>query len=86
MTRGLLDALLHGWDILLGNGPTEDLVNELELRAAGQRFEAYPTISELTVSAGLFFVTAVGFRGTGNRLPVGDPRRMELHFDAELLF
>ena len=80
---GVLDALLDGRDELPRNGAAEDVVDELEVAAARQRLHLDLAVAELAVAAGLLLVPAVRLGGRGDRLPVRNPRRLEVHLDAE---
>ena len=56
----LLDALLDRRDEVLGDRAAEDVVDELEVRAARERLHADPAVAELAVAAGLLLVAPVG--------------------------
>ena len=48
-----------------------------------QRLHADLAVAELAVAAGLLLVAAVRLGGRRDRLAVGDPRRLQVHLDAE---
>ena len=57
----VLDALFNRRHELARDRSAEDVVDELELAAARQRFELHLAVAELTVAAGLLLVPAVRF-------------------------
>ena len=65
------------------NRAAEDVVDELEIGAARQRLHRDLAVAELAVAARLLLVAAVGLDLGGDRLAVGDARRLERHLDAE---
>ena len=79
----VLDALLDGRDELPRDRAAEDVVHELEVAAARQRLDLDLAVAELAVAAGLLLVPAVRLGGRGDRLAVRNPRRLEVHLDAE---
>ena len=65
------------------NRSAEDLVDELEVAAARQRLHPDLAVAELAVAAGLLLVPAVRVGLGGDRLAIGDARRLQVHLDAE---
>src|ERR1700750_3182278 len=55
-----LNALFDGGDKVPGNGAAEDVVDELDARAAGERLHADMAIAELAVPPGLLLGAAPG--------------------------
>src|SRR3954463_4906711 len=82
----LLDAFLYCRDELPGNRAAEDVVLELEVAAARQRLHPDLTVAELAMSAGLLLVAPMRLGCGGDRLPIGNPRRLEVDLDAEPSF
>ena len=82
----VLDALLDRRHELPRDGAAEDVVLELEVAAARQRLDPDLAVAELAVAAGLLLVAAVRLGGRGDRLAVGNPRRLEVDLDAEAAF
>ena len=82
---GFHNALLHGGDVVLGDGAAEDLVDEFELGAARERFHLDPAVAKLTVTAGLFLMAALDVGVTADGLAVRNFRRPEDYFDAVTL-
>jgi hypothetical protein len=80
----LADALLDRADELVGDGAAEDLVDELEAAAAGQRLHLDVADAVLAVAAGLLDVAAEGLGGGLERLLVGEQQRDLGHLDAVL--
>src|SRR6187397_3232848 len=80
---GVLDAFFDGRDELPGNRAAEDVVDELEVAPARQRLDLDLAIAELPVAARLLLVSAVRLGGRGDRLAVRNPRRLQVHFNAE---
>ena len=64
---GVFDSFFYCGDEVLGDGAAEDVVDEFEFSAAGQRLHLDFAIAVLAVSAGLFFVASldVGFAANG---------------------
>ena len=58
----LLDALLHGGDVVARDRPADDRVGELEPAARGQRRDAQVGDGELAVAAALLLDLALGRR------------------------
>src|SRR5438046_2242281 len=79
----VLDALFDRRHELSRDGAAEDVVDELELRAARQRLDLDLAVAELAVASGLLLVPAVRFGGGPDRLAVRDARRLQVHVDAE---
>ena len=79
----VLDALLDGRDELPRDRAAEDVVDELEVAAARQRLDLDLAVAELAVAARLLLVPAVRLGGRGDRLAVRNPRRLQVHLDAE---
>src|SRR4029453_15492076 len=79
----VLDSFLDRRNELARNGPAEDVVDELEVAAAGQRLELDLAVAELAVAAGLLLVPAVRLGGRGDGFPIGNPRQLQVHFDPE---
>jgi hypothetical protein len=75
------DPLLHGGDELARDGAADDAVLELEARAAGQRGELDPGVSELAPAAGLLLVAALGLGRALDRLHKRHLRRPRLDLD-----
>src|SRR5215218_6565747 len=75
------DSLLHGGDELARDGAADDAVLKLEARAAGQRGELDPGVSELTPAAGLLLVAALGLGRARDRLHERHLRRPRLDLD-----
>jgi hypothetical protein len=78
-SRRVLDALFDGGDEVARNRAPEDVVLELEIGAAGERRHLDPAIGEMAVAARLFLVAPVRFRLAGDRLAVGNLRRVKDH-------
>ncbi len=66
-----------------GIDAAEDVVDELEVAATGQRFELDLAVAELAVAAGLLLVPAVRFGRGRDRLAIGNARQLQVHLDAE---
>ena len=81
---GLSAPLLYGRDVLPGHGATDDLLFELEARAAVHRLNLQPDVPELAVSSGLLLVPVLDLGRHRDRLAVGDPGGFELYLHAEL--
>src|SRR5436305_15333601 len=64
---GVFDSFFYCGDEILGDGAAEDVVDEFEFSAAGERLHFDFAIAVLAVSAGLFLVASldVGFAGNG---------------------
>src|SRR5438309_8109807 len=64
---GIADALLDGWNPVLGNGAAKHIVDELHALTALDGLHLDPAHAKLTVAAGLFLVLAfdVGFAANG---------------------
>ena len=73
---------LHRGDIVLGNGAAENLVGELELRAARERFHLDPAIAELAVAAGLLLVPPLDVGKSANGLAIGNFGRLQRDIHA----
>ena len=82
---GGADALLHRRNVVLGNGAAEDIVHELESRAARQRLHAHAADAELAVAAGLLLVLAFGVGFGAYGLAVGHLGRLQRHVHLEAL-
>src|SRR5688572_24682984 len=82
----ILDALLDRRNELARNGTAEDVVDELEVAATGQRFELDLAVAELAVAAGLLLVPAVRLGRGRDGLPVGNPWQLQVHLDPEPAF
>src|SRR5262249_57827977 len=80
---GVLDAFFYGRDELTGDGAPEDIVHELEVRSAWQRFHLDFAVAELTVTARLLLVAPVCLGRAFDRLAVGDSWRFEVDVDAK---
>ena len=78
-----LDALLDGRHVLARDRAAEDVVDELEIAAARQRLDPDLAVAELSVAAGLLLVASVRLGRRGDRLAIRNPRRLEVHLDAE---
>ena len=57
--HGLDDTLFDRRDETARNDAADDLVDELETLAAGQRFDLEPAVAVLAAAAGLFLVLAL---------------------------
>ena len=68
---GFEDSLFDGGDEVFGDGAAEDVVDELELRAAGQGRHVDFAVAELAVSAGLLLVAALDVGGAADGFAVG---------------
>src|SRR3954463_265218 len=69
---GLHDSLLDGRNVVLGNGAAEDVINELEVRAARQRLHLDFAIAVLAVSAGLLLVASLHVGAPADGLAIRD--------------
>src|SRR6185437_1433248 len=78
----LADALLHRRDELTGDSSADDVVDELEARAAVQRLDAQVHLTELTGAAGLLLVAAMALGRAGDGLTIGDAGGVGLHVHA----
>src|SRR5256884_6583040 len=83
-SRRLLDAALHRRDILARDHATDDLVHELEPRAARPWRDADPAVAALAAAAGLFLVLPLALSLPPDRLAIGDPRLRGNGLHAEL--
>jgi hypothetical protein len=79
----LLDPLLDRRPEVLRDGAAEDLIDEAEFLAAGERLDLDLAVGELAAAAGLLLVAAVPLGGLGDRLAVGDLRLVEDDLDVE---
>ena len=70
-------ALFHRRNPVLGNRAAENIVHELDSRAARQRLHLDAAHAELPVAAGLLLVLAFGVGLAANRLAVGNLGRLE---------
>ncbi len=75
-------ALLHGGDVLPGNGTPHHLVPEVEALAPAERFQAQMADPELPVAARLLLVLPFGVGRPRDRLPVRDAQL--LAFDVHI--
>ena len=66
----LAHAFLDRRDELAGDRAADDVVDELEARAARQRLDAQVHLAELAGAAGLLLVAVVAFGRTRDRLAV----------------
>ena len=78
-----LNALFHRRNELARDRAAEDVVDELEVRAARQRLDLDLAVAELAVAAGLLLVAAVRLGRRLDRLAIRDARRLEVDVDAE---
>ena len=76
----VLDSLFDGGNEVPGNGAAEDIVDELELGAARERFHLDLAIAELAMAAGLFLVAALHVGSAPNGFPIGDLGRLQDYF------
>src|SRR5215471_21273255 len=74
---GVFDSLLDRGNKVPGNGSAKDVVDELELAAAWQRFHFDLAVAVLAVAAGLLLVAPLHVGLTANRLAVGNLRRLQ---------
>src|SRR5690606_30556013 len=81
----LPDPFLDGRDVLARNRATDDLVRELEARAARQRLDPEAHLAELTGPAGLLPVAMVPFGAAGHGLAVCDLWRTRRELEPELV-
>ena len=78
-----MNAFFHRRPVLLRDNSADDLVEELKMLAPGQRLHLNGAITELTATAGLFFVFALD-RGLALQcLAVGNTRGAQFHLDTE---
>src|SRR5205807_8153874 len=74
-----LNAFFDGGDELARDRAAEDVVDEFEVRSAGERFDLDLAVAELAVAAGLFLVPPVRLGGGLDRLAVRNARRLAIH-------
>ena len=83
---GLLDALFHRGEEILGHGAAEHFFREYGLFAFGVGLESDPHIAELAGAAGLLLVAALFGDHLTDLLPVGHPGFLQLSLHAEAVF
>ena len=83
--RRFHDAFFHRGDEVLGDGAAEDVVDELEVAAAGQGFHLDLAVAELAVAAGLLLVAALHVGLAADGLAVRDLGRPEDDFSVVAL-
>ena len=81
---GVDHALLDGGDEVPGDRAADDRVDELVAGAALLRLDPQPRDRELAVPAALLLEPALRFRGSVDRLAIGDVHGVGLDLDAEL--
>src|SRR5205814_9636060 len=77
------DARFYRRNQLPRDRSAENIVDELEVRAARQRFNLDLAVAGLTVPARLLLVAAVSFGRRLDRLAVRNARRLQVHVHAE---
>src|SRR5439155_4411899 len=82
----VLNALFHGRNERWGNGSSENVVHELEIRTAAERLNADLAVAELAVSAGLLLVPSVRLGRRLDGLAVRNTRRLEVHVHPKPAF
>ena len=78
--RSVFNAFLNRWNIVLRNRAAENIVHELELGPARQRFHLDFAIAVLAMTAGLFFVASLHVGFAANGLAIRHLRRLQHHF------
>ncbi len=81
---GLVDALLHGRDVVLGDRAADDSIGKFIFAALRQGLHLQEDVPVLPVPAGLFPVLVFRFRRGGDGLAVGDFGGSQLHVHPEL--
>ena len=56
---GFDDSFFDGGNILSGNNAADDRIHKFKTPASRQRLNLYPTVTELTVAARLFFMSTL---------------------------
>ena len=74
---GIAQALLDRGNPVLGNGPAENIIDELDALASRQRLQADAAKAELPVPAGLLLVFAFGVGLAADGLAVGNLGRLQ---------
>ena len=82
--RSFLNSLVDRLNIFLGNAAADRFVHEFVSLAGFLRFEADFTMTVLTVTAALPFEQAFRFDSLTDRLFIGNLRRADVGFHAEL--
>src|SRR3954466_12959780 len=80
----LLNAAVHGRDVLPGNRAAHDLVDELVAAAARRRCDAHPAVAELAAAARLLLVLALPLGAALQRFSIRDLRARQLRLDTIL--
>src|SRR5437016_3924706 len=76
------DALLDSGNVVARDGAAENVIHELELTAARQRFHLDLAVAVLAVSAGLLLVAALHIRFAADGLAIWHLGRLEHDFSV----
>src|SRR5438046_2931344 len=79
-SRCVFDSLFNGRDIVPGNRPAENVVDEFEFRAPRQRLDFDLAIAILAMAAGLFLVASLHVGASTNCFAIRDLWRLENYF------
>ncbi len=77
---GVADSFFHGRNVILRNRAAKNIVDELELAAARQRFHPDLAVAVLPVATGLFFVTSLHVGLPADRLAIRNLGRLQNDF------
>src|SRR5207302_4136240 len=77
------NTLLHRGDVVLGNGPAEDIIHELKSCAARQRFHPHAADAELAMTASLLLVLTFRVSLGAYALAIRNFRGPERHVHLE---
>ena len=76
----VFDSLFNGRNIVPGNRPAENVIDEFELRSARQRLNFDLAIAVLTMAASLLFVSSLHVSPAANGFAIRDFRGLENYF------
>src|SRR5262249_36919514 len=78
--RGFDDPLFDSGNEVLGNGASEDIVDELKLLAALERLHLDLAVAVLAMAAGLLLVASLYVGSSADSFPIRHLWRLQVHF------